>query len=235
MRDEGSIIVVGDKVELIGEKNRAYRTMIEEVTEKSLYLAGVPSQGGIPMLLHVNDIVPMVFYRESGRYVARMKVAGFEKVREVRYVLLLLTEEPQRDQRRGAFRLPARLKTLVCEYIDEIEKKLPIYTDIPGTVTVDTIGSKDISVTGIALTTKRLYVPGEKYLLRLNLSESVESATPFYICAAVTRSLPGQVKDSFFVGMRYFGQTRTMNEALSKYVFTRQQKIIKQQRLVEGS
>jgi hypothetical protein len=122
MHDDSEIIV-GDKVDLFKEKGRHYKTMIEDIYEGGLYLVGVPSIGGIPMMIHVDDEISLVFYRESGIFIAPMKVAAFEKSGEVRYALLFLKGAPEREQRRGAFRLPVRVKVLICEQSDDAEKK----------------------------------------------------------------------------------------------------------------
>jgi len=260
MRDD-SEIVVGEKVDLVKEKGRFYRTMIEDMYGGGSYLVGVPSIGGIPMLLHVDDEVFMVFYRESGRYIAPMRVAAFEKSGEIRYALLLQKSEPQRDQRRGAFRLPARMKVLVCEYEEGMEKRLAAAetskaseetaepdagedgdgaapadaaetddggnTNVIETVTLEAVASKDISLTGISISTKREYRPGEVYLLKLHLRDPLEKK-PFTVCARVTRAYPGHDRGTFHVGLRFIGLTRNMNEALSRYVYALQQKLLKQ-------
>jgi hypothetical protein len=228
------VIVVGDKVDLVGEKGRLYRTMIEDVTENVLYLVGVPSHGGIPMLLHVDEEVFMVFYRESGRYIARFRVAGFEKKGEIRYAMLLLKEKPHHDQRREAYRLRSRMKSQICEYEDGIEMDLPVIGDIAEAVVLETVSSRDVSITGVALITKNDYMPGEKFLLRMYFGIQTPAPPPFLICAKVMRTTHGFEKDTYNKGMKFFGQTRNMHEFLSRYILDQQQKQIKQRRLVEG-
>jgi len=229
-------IVIGDKVDLIGERSRIYKTMVEDVIESVLFLVGVPRISGIPMQLHVNDEVTMVFYRESGRYVATMKVAGFEKKGDSRYVLLLLASKPQQDQRRDSYRLSIRMKAQVCEYIEDIEKELIEYWDIEHKVVLETVSSRDISVTGIALLTKREYISGDKYLLRLFFNEPRASRTPpFFICGKVMRVNPWRVEGMNNVGIQFFGQTKDMREYISRYVLAEQQKQIKSRRLLESN
>jgi len=224
------VIVVGDKVDLIGDKNRIYRTMIEDVVESVLFLVGVPRHAGVPMTLRLDDEVSMIFYRDSGRYIVRMRVAGFEKKGEVRYALLLLASRPQQDQRRGAYRLSLRLKTQVCEYIEDIEKDLLGYWDIEEKVILETVSSKDISVTGVAVVTKREYKSGDKHILRLYFQEPRVKTPPFFICGRVMRTLPGRDAGVHIVGMQFFGQTKEMSEYISKYVLEEQRKQIRERK-----
>jgi len=227
-------IVIGDKVDLIREKGRTYKTMVEDVIESVLFLVGVPRIAGIPMPLHVNDEVTMIFYRETGRYVASMKVAGFEKKGEIRYVLLLLASKPQQDQRRDSYRLSIRMKAQVCEYIEDIEQDPMGYWSADKKVVLDTVSSRDISVTGIALLTKREYNSGDKYLLRLFFNEPRAKAPPFFICSKVMRINPWRVEGMNNVGMQFFGQTKEMRDTISRYVLSEQQKQIKSRRLLES-
>jgi len=274
MQDD-NMIVLGDKVDLIGDKGRAYRTMIEDIAENVLYLVGVPNYRGVPMPLHENEEVFMVFYRDSGRFIARMRIAGFEKKGEIRYALLLLKEEPHRDQRRAAYRLPLRIKVLICEFAEPSEEESeevveefaveapvvramappvssameapvggnvlellrkpapapPAAPEPAGPKTLEAVGSRDISTTGIALVTRHEYALGERFLLKLHLNDPREK-TPFETPARVLRTSAGREHGGYYVGMQFFGQTRNMSELLSKYVFTQQQKQLKQKRLM---
>jgi len=224
MRDDAEI-EVGEKVDLVKEKGRIYKTMVEDMYGGGSFLVGVPSHGGVPMLTHVDDEVLMIYYRESGRYVAPMRVAAFEKKGEVRYMLLIQKADPYRDQRRGAFRLPTKLKVQICEYIEGFEDA---FQGPDGYVAflLESVGSIDLSLTGIAMMTKKQYGLGENYVLKLSLDGQQEKQ-PFTVCAKVVRSSPGPDKGTFNVGMQFFGMSKSMNEFMYKYVLEQQQKQIK--------
>ena len=234
VNDHGKL-VVGDKVELIKEAGRFYKTMIEDDHGGGAYLVGVPSYGGIPMLLHINDEVLAVFYRESGRYVSPMRVLKLTKEGEVRYALLIQKSKPRRHQRREAFRLPVSLRAAICEYSEGIEEELLADAETPETAALEAALCLDISVTGISFTTKRQYAPGDCCLLRLYMGYRQNAMAPFDICAEVMRSSPGLKRGTYYTGFRFFGQSKRMNDHLSRYVFTEQQKQIKQRRHVESS
>jgi len=229
---EDNVLYIGDKIELVKGKGRVYKTMVEDIIEGVSYLVGVPSYGGIPMLLHDNDDVIVVFYRDSGRYIVPVKVLAIEKKGEVRYAHLLLKTQPHRDQRREAFRVPVRIRMLICEHSDEIEKKLSAYEDITDVVTLETVASKDISVSGISFITKREYMLGEKYMLKLHLADTLSNESPFIICAEIVRISRAVEANTYNIGMHFFGQSRPMVEKLSKYMLAQQQKQIKQRRLI---
>jgi len=230
---QDNMLFLGDKIDLIGDRGRIYKAMIEEVIDNLLYLVGVPRHGGIPMPLHVDDEVALIFYRESGRYLTRMRVAGFEKKSEVRYVLLFMLTKPEQDQRRGAYRLSTSLEVQVCEYRDNIEKKLTGYGDVREITVLENTHSRDLSVTGIGLQTRQEYELGEKRLLKIYFSRQKSKTLPFLICGKATRFIPWPGNELNSVGMQFFGQTKNMNEYISKYVLTEQQKLIKSKQLVE--
>ena len=224
---QDDVIVVGDKVELVRDAGRVYKTMIEDMTGNGFFLAGAPSYGGMPVLLHVGDDLSLSFSRESGRYTARMRVMGFEKRGEIRYVWLLQKTKPQRDQRRGAYRLPVNLKVHVYEYTDGIADKLEKHGDVIGTAVLETVGSKNISVTGIELVVKRKYEIYEKILLRPNLGENQVAAPSLVICAEVVRLVPERYRGTQSVGTQFFGQSKSAHDHLTKYVLDQQQKQIR--------
>ena len=232
MRDD-SVIEIGDKIDLVKDAGRFYKTMIEDIYDGGAYMVGVPTRGGTPMPIEIGDEVLLVFYRDSGRYIAPMSVAEFEQVGEVRYTLLFKKAEPYRDQRREAYRLAARFRVPAFEYADGIEDDLQSYADLTEAAALETAGSRDISVSGIALTTNKEYSSGGKYLLNLQFEGPRSTSPKFYICARVVRSIRGLERDKYYTGMRFFGQTRSMNEILSRYVFTEQQKQIRKKRIAE--
>jgi len=226
-------IVTGDKVDIAEDDNRTCRTMIEDTIGNGLYLAGVPTRSGVPVRLQEDDTISVMFYRESGRYAADMKVVGFEKRGEVNYLWLLQTSEPHRVQRRDAYRVPSRIKVLVCDYIEQMDMQLQESVDMTA-LTRDTAESVDISLAGIAITTKQEYKPGEKYMLKLHIDDSKnKKAPPFTVFAEVVRTAAGNNKGTYRVGMQFFGLTKSMDEFLARYIMARQQNMLMQKKLVE--
>jgi len=226
------VIIVGDKVELAADKGRVYKTMIEDKTANGLFLAVMPSYGGLPMFIHEHDEVTIAFFRETGRYAAHMQVVGFEKKGEIRYVWLMLKSKPQQVQRRDAYRLAANIKVLICEYIDDMPYEPADPRDNAGASVLESASSKDISATGIALSVKWVYQPGDKRLLRLHLNEQEEGELP--ACAEVIRLLPEYKIGAHSIGMRFFGLDDNMREYLAKYVLAQQQEQIRQKRYAKA-
>ena len=230
MRQE-NMLFVGDKIDLIGDRGRVYKAAVEEIIDNILYLVGVPKYAGVPMPVQVNDEVALIFYRESGRFLTRMRVAGFEKKNEARYALLFMLTKPEQDQRRGAFRLLTNLDVQICDYKENIEKKLTGYGDVREMSVLENTKSRDISVTGIGLQTKQEYGLGEKRLLKIYFSKQKSKTLPFLICGKATRFIPWGGNEMNSVGFQFFGQTKNMNEYISRYVMTEQQKLIKVKQL----
>ena len=236
MKDK--VIVVGDIVDLTSSDDGIpFRTKVEDLRGGRLFSASVPSSGGIPMMVHMDDELYMTFYRESGRYTVRIKVVGFDRKDEIRYMLFTQISEPEKDQRRMYFRLPVNIGVVMCEYHENIEEDMPVIEEIDEAhiVVLETVGSKDLSITGIAVLAKNDYELGDKFILRINFDTRQSKETkPFIIFAEVMRKDFDYRSNSFRLGMHFFGQTQSMSEFLAKYVLKQQTQQIRQRRLVEG-
>ena len=233
------MIAVGDKVDLVTQSGTVYRTMIEDRLNDGPFLAGVPNRKGVHMHVDQGDDLYLVFYRSSGRYIAHMSVVALEKRDEVRYMWMLQKTKAQRNQRREAYRLPVEFDVQIFEYIEDTQQEL---TEVADEVMVDSLESvscRDLSVTGIALLTKRQYEFDDKYLLCLYMDrtpESIrtrsvkESAPGIYLSATVKRCIPWRTTNIFNTGMQFFGMTESVSDDLARYVLAEQQKQIKRRR-----
>jgi len=234
MREDNEL-QVGDRVEMVRDKNQVYKTIIEDMTGNGLFLMGVPIFNSRYVVLRVGEVVSLVFYRETGRYSTKMRIVGFDKKGEIRYAWLYQLAAPAMDQRRENYRINDMLNVQVCKYLKSIERELPSHPDIELIPVLDTVVSSDISVAGISLVTRREYEPGEKYLLKLFIEEPRDRAPAFGISAEVARSAPGRRSNTINVGMRFINQTKQMSEYLSKYILAQQQKQIRYKRLIGGN
>ena len=232
---------LGDKIELYKEKekSRVYKTMIEDIYEGGVFVAAIPRLAGVPMLVRRGERLTTVFYRDSGRYFTVMRVMGVEVINGIRYLLLVKLNDTKWDQRREAYRLPVRIRVLVCEYSDAHRQEED--TTEPGNeenaaagepVRLELANSKDLSITGISLSMKLKCESGKKHILKLYLEGTQSKEPPLTVCAEVVRVLPGLERGVHYVGMHFCDQTKDMNEHLTKYVMTAQQKLIKSRRLI---
>jgi len=235
------MIAVGDKVDLVTQSGTVYRTMIEDRLNDGPFLAGVPNRKGVHMQVEQGDDLYLVFYRASGRYIAHMNIVALEKRDEVRYMWMIQKTKAQRNQRREAYRLPVEFDVQIFEYMEDISQEL---TEVADEVTVDSLESvscRDLSVTGIALLTKKEYEFDEKYLLCLYMDRTPESirnrsmkdsAPGLYLAATVKRCIPWRATKTFNTGMQFFGMTESVSDDLARYVLSEQQKQIKRRRLL---
>ena len=236
---DDEIIVIGDKVDIVAESGIVYRTMIEDRLNDGPFLAGVPNRKGIYMQVEQNDSLYLVFYRESGRYIAQMKVVATEKRGEIRYMWLMQATRAQKNQRREAFRLAVEFDVQIFEYKDDAEQGLRYVADEEEETAIERVMCRDISVTGIALLTTKQYEFDEKYLLSLHLDKAptnirniaVKDTTPaLHLTATVKRCIPWRTTNTFNTGMQFFGMTESMSDGIAKYVLNEQQKQIKRRR-----
>ena len=224
------LILLGERVEIITGNNRVYISKVEDLIKDGVFLVNVPTLGGQPVPLYVGDRVDVGFYRETGRYATTMEVMAFENIDEVRFVWLQQKTEPHRQQRRDAYRLPIMLKVKVCEYKEGMEKDLPIFGETAEQGTVDEVKTRDISIGGVAIATKREYGAGEKYLLKVFLDDQQKNSDPLLVCAEVIRASQPHDEKVGDIGLRFHAATNNRSEVLSKYVFNQQQKQIKKRR-----
>jgi len=231
-------LVVGDIVDLTSRDDGIpFRTKIEDMKGGRLFAASVPSSGGSQMMIHMDDELQLTFYRETGRYTVRIKVVGFDRRGDERIVLFTQLSEPERDQRRMYFRLPVSLNVNLCDYLDHDEDDLPVLEHINEAqiVMLESVGTKDLSITGIAVMAKNDYEMGRKFVLKLDFdAKNRKDAKPFIIYAEIMRKDYDHRTNSYRLGMHFFGQTQSMSEFLAKYVLKQQTIQIRQRRLVEG-
>jgi hypothetical protein len=235
--DEG-IIVVGDKVDLVAPIGQVFRTMIEDRVDNGPFLAGVPFTKGVYMPVEEDDTLYLVFYRETGRYIAQMKVVALEKRGEVRYMWLVQKALAQKNQRREAFRLPVSFDVQIFEYIEDGQQGPAKDDEGAEAVALEVVSSRDISVTGIALLTRKKYELEENYLLGLHIERAninvrgIPSAISkklqaSLLTATVKRCIPWRTSNMFNTGMHFFGMTDAMSDGLARYVLAEQQRQIK--------
>ena len=231
-------IVVGDIVDLTSRDDGIpFRTKIEDFKGGRLYSASVPSSGGKQMMVHMDDELYLTFYRETGRYTVRIKVVGFDRSGDVRILLFTQLSQPEKDQRRMYFRLPVSLNVSLCEYLDNEMDDLPVLEEINEAqiVMLETVGSKDLSITGISVMAKNDYEMGKRFVLKLDFGDKRrKDEKPFIIYAEIMRKEYDYRANSYRLGMHFFGQTQMMSEFLAKYVLKEQTIQIRQRRLVEG-
>jgi len=239
---EEEIIIIGDKVDLVTRTGSVYRTMIEDRLPNGPFLAGVPNKKGVHMYVDQGDDLYLVFYRESGRYIAHMNVIATEKRDEVRYMWLTQKTRAQKNQRREAFRLPVEFDVQIFEYFEDAQQdQKPVVGGEVQDTSLEIAGCRDLSVTGIALITKKQYELEERYQLCLYMDSTVvnvrtrsikERGPGTFMDAVVRRCIPWRTSNTFNTGMQFFGMTDSMSDNLARYVLNEQQRQIKRRRLI---
>ena len=229
------MIIVGDKVDLVTQGGEIFRTMIED-EQNGILLAGIPSRRGVYMHVKEDDDLYLVFYRDSGRYIAHMKVAALETQGALRYMRLVQNTRVQKNQRRNAFRLQVSFEVQIFEYTEKTYQNLPFAQDNIKFAVLETVNSKDISVTGISLLTKKKYDLDQKYILSLHFSKTsaniktraeTERTSALYLNAFVKRCIPWRTGNFFNTGMHFFGMTESVSDGIARYVFNEQQRQLK--------
>jgi len=118
---------------------------------------------------------------------------------------------------------------------------LTYVSDENNVLTLEAVNSRDISITGVALLTKKKYELGDKYMLSMYLERTNVGArrrmdadkTPaMHLTATVKRCIPWRVGNTYDTGMQFYGMSKNMSESIARYVLTEQQRQIKRRRLL---
>jgi len=242
IHDDEEIIVVGDKVDLVAQMDKVYRTMIEDKVDSGLFLAGIPVRKGVYMHVEQDDDLYLVFYRETGRYIAQMKVIALENRGGIRYMWLAQKTRVQKNQRREAYRLPVSCNVQIFTHMENDKVTgLTYIADETETLTHEAVNSRDISITGVALLTRKKYELGAMYILGMYLERTNAGArrridadkTPaMHLTATVKRCIPWRTGNTYDTGMQFVGMSKNMSESIARYVLTEQQRQIKRRRLL---
>ena len=225
-------IRIGDKVDLRVREEDFCAVTVSDITRGGVILVSEPSLRGMVYPLHTGDEVSLYFYRESGRFAFDVKVCGYTTSNDVRFVELEQLTEPRKEQRREFYRLPAYLKTLVCQYTDSPD--LLSGKKDEGGDTEEIAYTNDISIAGISLRTKQMYTIGETLELRIHLGWPNDKAPPLVVLAEVRRVIRLQDRVGYQVGFRFIDLSRVAHDSITKFVIHQQQKRIRQRKLVEG-
>ena len=233
---KSSILQVGDKVDITLDGKRFYKTTVGEVYQSGLVMIGAPIYRQTVLQLRLFDEVCMVYYRDSGRFLALMRVVDFLTKDGVRYSILEQTTESEKDQRREYYRLPTNsIETILCEYQDGLEMTLALRDEVYDAVVLAEARARDISATGIGIVTTRWECKlGDAYLLKLYFDGFSGKSAPMLVCARVMRSELTPESGIYNVGMQFFGLVKSKSEYLRKYILSQQQKRILQKKLIEG-
>jgi c-di-GMP-binding flagellar brake protein YcgR len=246
------ILLIGDRVDVVSEDGQVYRSMIEDRIDDGPFLVSVPHRRGRYMYVAKDDVLYVVFYREGGRYIAQMKVLALEKRGAIRYMWLLQETKAQRNQRREAYRLAVSMGVVVYNYDDKFTR---LCEDMPqeqegeedaftveNLTVMETVLSRDISIKGVAISSKKTYAEGDKYIVGMDLESTAEiiggivriKKTPALILQSIVRRcVPMNENKINHVGLAFLDDSKKVSEQIARFVLIEQQKQIKNQRRLD--
>jgi hypothetical protein len=230
-RKNHNTVTVGDIVDLARADDKTlYSTKIVDIYDSGLLVAGVPNSGGLEMTVYRNDELQLTFYRETGKFTVHVSVVDFSGNFGLRQMTLRQISEPVRHQMRTRFRLPVSINVALCEYWGDFEDNLPDSAQITDAeiIVLETVSTKDISITGISVLTKNEYELGKKLILALYLGDMAGAdENPLLICAEVKRVNLNQRSKTYRLGLNFFDQTKNMGKRLSTYLVEQERKMLR--------
>ena len=231
MANNKQLINIRDRIDLYLGSGPTYRSMLEDITSNGNLLVSIPTHKGIPLELSKGQGLQLYFYRQNGRFRANVKVVDFRVSNVVRLIELKVLSEPQKQQRRDSFRLQASIKVVTRPFETGIlsEKSLNERDQKE-----DENGSMNISASGIAIRTKKMYFVGDTVHMRIHLKWPDENAEPLEVIGEVRQTyMVDPLQKIYCVGIVFRYTSDDIYGHLSKYVMVQEQKRLKQKRLVE--
>ena len=108
---------IGEKIELRkADSTRKYNSSIQDILKENSFQVLMPSQRGQVILIHANEIVEVIFYRNDGVYSFIATATRSFKQNHVYLLELISSANSLKQQRRSYFRLniilPAQFRIL---------------------------------------------------------------------------------------------------------------------------
>ena len=224
------LIEIGDRVDLYLGTGAIYRTILEDIADNGNLLVSVPIYKGMPVSFTKDQGLQMYFYRTNGRYRVNVKMVGYQQHGQLRLLELQALSAPQKQQRRDSYRINEKLK-VVLRYVDNnlvFDKLNRPEND------QEVVASLNISASGIAIKTKKVYNVGDKVFMRIYLKWPHAEAEPLEIIGEirqVDKIYP--LRKTYSIGIMFLYTSKDVYSHLSKYVMAQEQKRLKQKRLAE--
>ncbi len=230
MAAKKQLINIGDRVDMYLGSGPTYRTKLEDIAENGNLLVSIPIYKGLPVTFSKDQGMQMYFYRTNGRYRVNVKIVGYQQHGQLRFLELKALSEPQKQQRRDSFRIEADLK-VVLRYVDNdlAFDRLIRQED------EEVVSSINISATGIAIKTKKVYNVGDKVFMRIYLNWPEKAVEPLEIIGEVRQvEMIYPLQKIYCIGIMFLYTSKDVYSHLSKFIMAQEQKQLKLKRLVEG-
>ena len=224
----------GDKIELYKTEQNRYKAVITEVINEKLILVPIPTAKLSPMQIKERDIVFVAYFRDRGRYVVETIAKDFVKRDDLIFVVLEQVRPPVAKQLREFFRVPVDVKVRVFKLVPRESDPPDTIPDEYGSIEMETVGARDLSVTGLSIESSFEYKTGDKFMMIMHFNDKRTQIPPLTVFTEAMRVEADHVKEKYKVGMKFVGLTDTMSDQLAKYLLAVQQKQIIRKRLIEG-
>lgn len=223
---------IGERVDIVVENGRVYRTAVEDTEGDELLVMPTPFYRGIPVIFRQGDEVSLNYFRDTGRYAVTALVAGFKTEGNLRMILFRPRGEVRRQQLRASYRLGVDLRGVLRDNMAGPFPFKPTPDDDEVEIQVQIL---DISETGLAFKSATRLEVGERIYVRIHLDWPSADAQPIEGTVQVRRcALMDDKRDIYRVGTEFVGLDNDTRKHIARFVLTRQQQILKQKRLVEG-
>jgi c-di-GMP-binding flagellar brake protein YcgR len=248
-------IIIGDRIDIALGEATTYRSMVENLFEHGRAVIAAPTYKGLNVILHMEDVLTIYYYRENGRFKVEAAVESFETENNVNLVIIKFTSEPEKQQRRSAFRLRTNCDILFKRVFsaagsssdaaeeeeekgdgadDEIavyaEKEIIKIAEAGKIIDEEEIKcvSEDISETGIRLRSPVFLETDDIIHMKVFLKYPRENSPPLLLGGKICQVQPlGNVRKIYMAGVEFIGVSDEYRRVIAKFVFVRQQQFLR--------
>jgi hypothetical protein len=192
----------------------------------------------------------MDWYRDNGKYSMTVRVASFDTSNNIKLVDLVSVSEVTKTQRRGYYRLPVVLRTEVRRLpvmlpteLHRLPDVLPMLDDVISyeeavdaldahAVETELSTTRDISISGISVKSKTQFDIGDNLVIKVHLGWPNINEPPISAVVEVRRVDYDAAVGMYNLGLEFVGAF-AKRDLITKFIYERQQRRIKQDKLIK--
>lgn len=218
------ILSTGDKVDIVhGQKEHQYKSKIMDILDEETLRLSVPMEGNVIVPLEKGARLSLTFFSGRKLYSCRGEITDRYKEDKLYLMVVRLTSELERIQRRQFYRLAHSME---IEFKELLEEETPAAEELPW----NTGTTLDISGGGCRFNSAAACTAGEKLELRFFIKMASGTYEQNWI-GKVTASVPVPNRaDVFETRVEFLGEERRKREQLVKFIFEEERKIRQKER-----
>lgn len=219
---------IGEKVQIsLDDSSQVFPTLLEDIMEDGRLIISGPLYRGYPLAILPEQGVKIYYFRENGRYCIDCQAEKIFVHEELRLISLLVLSEPEKQQRRGSFRLPVNLDAFIRAMNEEDPPQLQAFLQSQDQMDWETAMTHNLSETGVSINSKSDYQIGDPVLIRLQL-EDQNPKNRIELLGVVRRAEKIELTRLPYcrLGIEFTNYNESMRRRVAKFLLKKQQLVL---------